>query len=54
MGMQKVYPVSINTAVNAYLLPFDEGGGILQLSPYLQIPLTVCLVQIFVFQTAFF
>ena len=25
MGMQKVYPVSIQTAVSAYLFPFDEG-----------------------------
>ena len=26
IGMQNVYPVSIHTAVNAYLLPLDEGG----------------------------
>ena len=26
MGMQKVYPVSIHTVVNAYLLSLDEGG----------------------------
>ena len=54
MGMQKVYPVSIHTTVNAYLLPFDEGGGIHQLIPYLRIPSVVLLVQIFVFQIEFF
>ena len=26
IGMQKVYPVNIQTAVNAYLFPFDDGG----------------------------
>ena len=52
--MQKVYPVSIQTAVSAYLFPFDEGDGICQLGPYLQIPLAELLVQIFVFQIGFF
>ena len=54
MGVQKVYPVSIQTAVSAYLFPLDEGGGIHQLDPYLQIPLAELLVQIFVFQIEFF
>ena len=53
IGMQKVYPVSMQTAVSAYLFPFEEGGGIHQLDPYLQIPLAELLVQIFVFQIVF-
>ena len=36
IGMQQVNPVSMHTAVSAYLFPlFDRGGGILQSNPWL-------------------
>ena len=54
MGMQKVYAVSIHTAVNAYLLPLDEGGWNLPIRSILTNSLGELLVQIFAFKTVSF
>ena len=55
MGMQNVNPVSIQTAVNAYLLPFERGR--VKLTNEInakQTPLAAPLVQKFAFQIVFF